>query len=76
MDEAKDSGKATYTVSTAKIGSITSAANGTTTVAPAEWNFSGAASKVWGESKLGSKTATAWTVSIATDGTVSYTPTW
>ena len=77
LDAKKDTGKATYSVATAKIGAVTSAATGTTTAAPQNWKYSGTAtSKEWKESQLGSATAKAWTVSIATDGTVSYTPTW
>ena len=78
LEEGKSTGKATYTVSTAQVGTIASASGGK--IGPSKpvqtWTYSGATGSGLNViSNIGDKTATAWTVSIQDDGPF-YTPAW
>lgn len=75
LEEEKTEGQATYTVATAKIGSIGAAAGGTTSAAPQDWHYSLTSAK-WKEAQLGKDNAKKWTVSIDSNGKIKYTPGW
>ena len=69
LAEEKTSGLDTYTVSTGKTtGTISAASPQSITTMPQDWNLTDNAN-------LGEGTATAWTVSVADDGKVSFGPT-
>jgi len=80
LENEKTSGKATYTVSTAKVGTIADAdtTDGTTTASPNDWSYdtSSTSTASYKEAQLGTTTATTWTINIKDDGTISYTPAW
>lgn len=78
LENEKTSGKATYTVSTAKVGDIAAAdtENGTTTASPNDWSYDTSSTASYKEAQLGTITATTWTINIKDDGTISYTPAW
>lgn len=73
ISSSRNNGKATYTVSTAKIGSITDAGSGNLSIEadPSEWEIDSISN-----SKLKTDTAKTWTVQIDTNGKVSYEATF
>ncbi len=71
LEDERTTGQATYTVSTAQVGTVSDATSLTIKTPVQNWKYSGSGAIA----NIGDKTATAWKVSIH-DGGPSYAPTW
>ncbi|OON84887.1 hypothetical protein BXO88_15030 [Oribacterium sp. C9] len=77
LEEEKTSGRYVYTVATAKLGAYAdSTGDGDAAVSPNDWSYDTGSTATYKVAKLGTDTATAWTIDIDATGNIKYTPTW